>query len=251
MAYRGMCGSIPRKALIVSFPDTTKRNNKNKSDNIDDDESSKYPNKRWMGDLMASGATNATLKRMVIPGSHGSASYSIPLLNLGKTQKISILEQLLCGIRFLDLRISSGKKKGAVNIFHGRLMGCSFEEVLGEIGDFCRTYPTEFVILHVQPERSRPFPAQTKVKALNLVRSHFGSPWDPIPERLLCKANLRNSVLDTPLHKLVSQRGRVLVILNPRIYNDFIIDGVNYNADYIQKDYGFFDAAFWLRDKWQ
>ncbi len=254
MACLRLCGSIPRKASIVTFPGI--------------EEDNEYPNKTWMGDLAAT-SKKSTLKRMVIPGSHDAASYSIPRHKLGsaigKTQNLSIREQLFCGIRFLDLRIASSAKsnkysksnsKSGVSIYHGCLKGCSFEEVLSEIREFCNDYPTEFVILHVQAEHGIPFSASDRVLAFDLLQSHLGSMRDPIQRRLLCKVQIRSQLIDTPLQELIASKGRVCVLLNPRIFQDgfqegFLHNGINYNEEYVKREYGFHSARMWLRDKWQ
>ena len=244
LASCGVCWSMPREPSMASFPH---------------DFASEFPLATWMGDLVEreignDRTTKATLKRLVIPGSHDSASYSIPNSTpgsaVGKTQNLTIKEQLLSGVRFLDLRIASSWRDG-VNIFHGRLMGCPFEQVLDEIRDFCLEFPKEFVILHVVAEFGRPFAAEDKVTALRLMKSRFGSPSGSIKERLICKVNTRSELINTPLQELIRENGRVCVLLESRIYDDFEVDGVEHNEDFVKNQYGFFDSSQWLRDKWQ
>jgi hypothetical protein len=243
LASCGACWSMPREPSMASFPR---------------DFSGEFPLATWMGDLVerekVSSTTKATLKRLVIPGSHDSASYSIPNSTPGsavaKTQNLTIKEQLLFGVRFLDLRIASSGR-GGVNIFHGRLMGCTFEEVLDEIRDFCQEFRKEFVILHVVAEYGRPFSKEDKIAALSLMKSRFGSPSDAIEERLMCKVNSRSELINTPLQELIRENGRVCVLLASRIYDDFVVDGVEHNEDFVKNEYGFFHSTQWLRNKWQ
>jgi len=199
----------------------------------------------------------AKLKTMLIPGSHDSASYSISDQSIGsgvgKCQNVSVKEQLLAGVRFLDLRIASGKTGGGlsgVNIFHGCMMGCPFEVVLDEILWFVKQFPKEFIILHVVAEYGRPFSVADKVKALDLMRDRFGRVSQSVPDRLLCKVKTRHELLSNPLEDVVKKKGRVLVLLMNRIYDDFIIRGVEMNEDAVRTEFGFIDSSLWLRNKW-
>jgi len=190
---------------------------------------------------------------MIIPGSHDSASYTISesafCSAIGRTQNLTIREQLLYGIRFFELRIASGPKGEGVRIFHGRLMGGHFEDILNEISGFCREFPTEFVILLVVAEYERPFTAEGKVLALNMLRMHFGSLSKQVEDRLLCKVVSRSDLVNTPLPDLIRKKGQVFVMLSPRIFNDFEVGGVVFDEKYVQKEYGFFDSTQWLRNK--
>ena len=247
MATCGFCGSLPREASTIVV-------NNNRNDNNNND---KYPHKRWMGDLVAS-KRNVTLKRMVLPGSHQTATYSIPSQKIGsavaKTQNLTIREQLLLGVRFLDLRIASNSNsnESGVNIFHGPFMGCTFEAALQEISGFCEQFPTEFVVLRVKAESRRPFVATDKQGALESMRKWFGNPSDPPSERLLCKADRVESIFNSTLQHVIEQRGRVCVLLDP---NHGFYDDVDFGYDtpfQVKKEYEFFDASQWLfDDEWQ
>jgi len=198
--------------------------------------------------------SRATLKHIIIPGSHDSASSTISesamCSAVGRTQNLTIREQLLSGIRFFDLRIASGKGGTGVNIVHGRLMGARFEVILNDIRSFCEECPTEFVVLLVTAEFEQPFSPEGKVMALNMMRSYLGSINDIVEDRLLCKVSSRSDLVDTPLQDLIRKKGRVFVMLSSRIFNDFVVNGVHYNEKYVQREYGFFDSTQWLRNKY-
>ena len=243
----GSCWNTPREPPLTPFPHCI---------------AGKRPNAAWMGDLVKSEAKHGvkssnrvTLKRLIIPGSHDSASYSIPksvpFSAIGRTQNLTIREQLLSGIRFFDLRIASGRNCEGVNIYHGRLMGAPFEEILNDISCFCKEFPTEFVVLLVAAEYGRPFTPESKVMTLNMLRSHLGSLDDKVEDRLLCKVDSRNDLVNTPLEDLIKKKGRVFVLLSSRFFNDFFINGVQADKEYVRSVYGFFDCMQWLRNKWQ
>jgi len=242
LASCGRCWRMPRKPSLVSFPDFRDGH---------------YPHKTWMQELVEREkdytGPKATLKRMVIPGSHDSGSYSIsnriPFSAIAKTQNLTIRQQLLSGVRFLDLRIASGKM-GGVNIYHGRLMGCKFEETLAQIQLFCMEHRKEFIIVYVQAEYGQRFAPKDKKAALDMMKARFGSRNDDVSQRLLCKVRTRSELIDTPLGKLIETKGRVCVLLRSRIYDDFVVNGVKYNKEFVEENYGFFDYSKWLRDKW-
>ena len=257
MARCGRCFRFPREPALNVFPGG---------------DSDEYHQASWMGDLVRSEIANgkttnkATLKHLIIPGSHNSASYSIPESKLcsaiGICQNLTIKEQLLSGIRFLDIRVGSGRKiprndgksssySSGVNIFHGPLMGCAFEEVLDEISVFCKEFPSEFVIVMVTAEHKRPFSTADKVSALKLMQSHFGSVNDPVDKRLLCNVNSRGDLLNTELQHLIKEKGRVCVLLSESFCRDLVVDGIKHSKEYVKEKYGFCDSYMWIRNKWQ
>jgi len=226
----------------------------------------------------------------VIPGSHDSASYSIPketrFSSIGTTQNLGTREQLLMGIRFLDLRIAAGSghrertepsPRAGVCVCHGVLVGCPLGEVLGDVRSFCRDFPTELVILHVVPEHGRFFPPLARQKSLDALRSCFcgsGSSNENENDNIninneninINNENIINNenndmilrgvssvqeLLDKPLRDLVEGPSRICVLLHPRFYEGFVVGGVEHTASFVEREYGFFDSSGWLRDKWQ
>jgi len=261
MACCGLCGSVPRQPSLISFPHTN---------------DGEYPNRDWMGKLYSAEretdtkscfwqsaeptpTPKITLKNMIIPGSHDSASYSIPKRTIGsaigRTQRLTIREQLLSGVRFLDLRIANGKR--GIHIFHGPLQGCTFWTVLNEITGFCNEFPTEFVIVYVTAENGQPFSAENKAMALWMMTNRFGSnkpkpnpnPPSKLPQ-LLCKVNSRHELFNTPLQELVQENGQICVLLKSWFCPSFMVEGVTYNEATVKKEYGFFASTRWLQDRW-
>ena len=130
---------------------------------------------RWMENL-PSEKQLSPLKDLVIAGSHNSGTFSLDknmeigpdessvirtlgsifgkltnsmVYNWAVTQSMTIYEQLLSGIRYLDLRVAYRTADKKIRVIHG-LFGCTIEEVLDEVNQFLAKYPKEIVILHFQ-----------------------------------------------------------------------------------------------------
>ncbi|SOD02498.1 hypothetical protein SAMN05216486_10394 [bacterium JGI 053] len=93
---------------------------------------------------------------LVIPGSHDSATYSMrgaarPFV---QTQSYNLLAQLLCGIRYLDLRVRGSAARPVVN--HNIVKGRATEHLLRrQVAPFVHRFPSEVLILDFQ-ELGRP-----------------------------------------------------------------------------------------------
>jgi hypothetical protein len=198
----------------------------------------------WMSNLVTS-VPEAKLGDMVIPGTHDSASYSItsfsPYSAVGRTQNVSVLEQLHRGTRFLDLRIAGFGND--VFIYHGCLKGCKFERILDDIHLFCQDFPGEFVVMNVVAEYGRSFESKLKKKALDIIKDSLGSK--------MFQGPTVGKLLETPLKNLVSEGKQVCVVIHPRIYDGFVFGGVEYSDLYISKEYACFNSDTWMQDKWK
>lgn len=123
-----------------------------------------YDTQDWVSQVYASRG-NTTLRQMVIPGTHDSATYTMNassdlspdansiyaaakgvVADWGRTQSYNIYDMLQKGIRHFDLRIL---KKGNrfVNV-HG-LVGMDQEDVLKQVKQFADEHPNEPIILEV------------------------------------------------------------------------------------------------------
>jgi hypothetical protein len=196
-----------------------------------------------MGTLVHS-CPDTKLGDLVIAGSHDSGSNSIEAFKLysavGRTQNVSVLEQLHRGIRFLDLRIAGSGQD--VSVFHGCLKGCPLERILDEVHLFCQDFPGEFLVVQIVAEYGRNFDAASKKKTLDMIQSTLGKVMytDPDVQKLL----------EAPLKTLTMDKKQVCVILHPRIYENFSVDGIDYSDSYVSKTYGCFNADTWLHNKW-
>ncbi|HEV7587126.1 MAG TPA: hypothetical protein VGO40_03255, partial [Longimicrobium sp.] len=88
---------------------------------------------------------------LVIPGSHDSATYSMhgaarPFV---QTQSYNLLAQLLCGIRYLDLRVRGRAARPVVN--HNIVKGHPTGHLLRQqVAPFVQRFPSEVLILDFQ-----------------------------------------------------------------------------------------------------
>lgn len=127
---------------------------------------------RWMENL-PNEKQLCPLKELVIPGSHDSGTFYLDqnmeigpdesptiqalgsvfgrvaksvIYSWSNTQSMSIYEQLLSGIRYLDLRVAYRDEDKHIRILHG-LYGWTVEEILEEVNRFVANFPKEIVIL--------------------------------------------------------------------------------------------------------
>ena len=102
-------------------------------------------------DWMSALPDTTALQRLTIPGSHDSgARYGGPWT---ECQNTTVTDQLLSGIRFLDVRCRV--TDGSFAIHHGAAyQNMMFGDVLGACWDFLAAHPTETVLMRVKQEYS-------------------------------------------------------------------------------------------------
>ena len=177
---------------------------------------------------------------MVIPGTHDSGSYSIDSYKVfsavGRSQTVSILEQLHRGTRFLDIRLGESGKN--INIFHGCLSGTKLERVLEEISLFCHDFPGEFVIIELVAEYGRSYSVKQKMKTLEVLKETLGDK--------MFDEDDKEKMMSTPVKELVLKGKQICVLLHPRFYNDLPTSEAT-----IAADYNCFSSEKWMNSKWQ
>jgi len=131
------------------------------------------------------------LKDMLLPGSHNAGSYKIqntsaiaaaadvptcgaeingfalgdnfPLetvveyelretVNLIETQRVSIFEQLMLGVRFLDLRLGLDQVDGSIRLHHTFFMDLTLAQAAQQVSDFLSVSSAEVVVLKLRPQ---------------------------------------------------------------------------------------------------
>ena len=203
----------------------------------------------WMGQLIAC-RPEVKLRDLVVPGTHDSASYSLNAWTLfsaaGRTQNVSVYEQLLRGARYLDLRVAGASQDTAsdVYIFHGCLQCVKLENVLKEIKVFLELHPQEFIFLEVVPEYGRLYTDEQKLYTLELVRDTFG---DTIYDGKLSYQKLMTQW--TLAQVVTGQKKNMCVMVHPRIYK-FEVQDKEYLEDTILEDFGFANSHRWQRSHW-
>ena len=98
---------------------------------------------QWMGMIK----DETLLKQVVIPGAHDAGTKGLSYL--AETQDRNTANMLVCGTRYLDLRVSK-TKNGELKIYHGPFKGVTLDSVLEQIKQFLQANPTEALILDFQ-----------------------------------------------------------------------------------------------------
>jgi hypothetical protein len=182
------------KSHQVSLPKgTDATNTNNPCDSVissANDETMVASTSNWMERLIQLNDT-IVLKDIIIPGSHHSASYSIPNFRLfsaiAKTQNLSIKQQLNSGIRYLDIRLAPTKDQSQIqcnddnssipnlsniSVWHGSIQGsCTLETVLLDIQEFCCNYTSECIIIEFVPEHGHVMTKEQKRICLDTILS--------------------------------------------------------------------------------
>lgn len=118
---------------------------------------------------------DAFVRSIAIPGSHDAGTYGMSYL--AETQYRDIAEQLACGTRYFDIRVSLDN--GNLRIYHGPFKGVNLDEVLSAFTTFLSKHPTEMLILDFQHfENSAENPTLEKIgKAIpssNIIKNDTG-----------------------------------------------------------------------------
>jgi hypothetical protein len=147
----------------------------------------------WMTELYAF-RPSTRLIDVVIPGTHQSGSYNIsyfsdvepgdnvfyglirPMVaSWAKAQFRSVREQLIGGVRFLDLRVAFDRQGQAI-LTHG-LVSLSLREVLSEISGFLMEHPQEVILIATDLSygyhQSLPSPEEVHTKASEMKQIFF------------------------------------------------------------------------------
>ncbi|WP_428241709.1 phosphatidylinositol-specific phospholipase C [Gynuella sp.] len=102
-------------------------------------------------DWMAQTNDSLPLSAITIPGSHDSGAMYEPIAGTAKTQNLTIREQLLIGVRYLDIRLRH--YEDALVVHHGAVyQHLNFDDVLVSVTDFLAAHPTETILMEVSQE---------------------------------------------------------------------------------------------------
>ena len=99
----------------------------------------------------------------VIPGTHNSASHQAApgmgklIRDWTRNQHTFIADQLLNGVRFLDLRLHARMEVPEIRVSHTIDTIYTLDRVVEEVSSFLLTHPSEFVVLFVQSDSDHPF----------------------------------------------------------------------------------------------
>lgn len=198
----------------------------------------------WMGEL-SKADPSIRVRDLVVPGTHDSASYTIagwkPFSAVGRTQSLTVTQQLVSGARYLDIRFAgAASDPSKLSIWHGCLEGGPLEDILEEIDDFLQQHKGEFVVLELVPEYGRSLTPEQKDIFLQLVKSTFG-------DKIFPGKNLRGLQERLTLGEVVNDQKRQVAIL---LHNRFQENYDNKSEDDIVNEYGYVKSQRYMRNKW-
>ena len=191
---------------------------------------------------------NVKMSDLVIPGTHDSASYSLQAFKLfsaaGRTQNVTVYEQLIRGARYLDIRVA-GDGNGAkdVYVFHGCLKCAKLDTILKEIKHFMEEHPEEFIFCEIVAEYGRDFNDAQRLHTLNLIKDTFG-------DKIYTGNDYDQLMNDWTLSEIVKeQKKNLCIMVHPRIYK-FKVEDVTYEEENIMEQFGFVNSHRWMRSQW-
>jgi 1-phosphatidylinositol phosphodiesterase len=101
---------------------------------------------RWMSSL----ADEHALNQLTMPGSHDTCAYTVDDV-LARTQGATLEEQLVHGVRVLDIRCRH--EEDVFHINHGRIaLGLMFDDIIVTCMDFLERFPGECIVMSVKDE---------------------------------------------------------------------------------------------------
>ena len=102
-------------------------------------------------DWMAALADARGVAELSIPGTHDSGALLEPILGVARAQQLAIADQLVAGVRYLDLRCRH--YQNAFLIYHGPIdQDQTFDDVLATMAKFLDEHPGETLIVSVKEE---------------------------------------------------------------------------------------------------
>lgn len=198
-------------------------------------------------DWMANVADQRRLADMSLPGTHDTMTYalndddymgtSIGIdTDVSMTQNKSLRQQLLAGVRVLDIRCRRTPYNN-FDIYHGSVdTGFDFDDVLLGVTDFLADHPTETVLMRLKPEGNGGTMSFEDVLDTYVNDSRYSSYfWK----------NSRSELASASTTRLGDVRGKIVVLAN--------FSGERFGIDYatanIQDNYTL-DTNWDLYDKW-
>ena len=119
---------------------------------------------------------NKRLYDMLIPGTHDSATHKFVdaalVTNWARAQQFSIYDQLVGGIRYLDIRVNNDLKDGKVYCSH-TFLTFPFAEVVNDVNSFIRANPSEVIFFAVQGDGGNDQLASAKKSAESTLNGMF------------------------------------------------------------------------------
>ncbi len=132
-----------------------------------------------------------TLRHLCLPGSHQSGTYimdrklsPVPMVEgWSRCQGLSVEQQLMGGIRFLDFRLMTDPEDKEVWLHHNLVACEKFRYVLDSIQDFVSEHPSEIVCMHLTSDGK-----QLDWKSVNSLINEYLGP-------RICPADMREMTI--------------------------------------------------------
>ncbi|XP_057867837.2 uncharacterized protein LOC131075063 [Cryptomeria japonica] len=147
--------------------------------------------KQWM---LSSNLSKATLRQIMWPGTHDSATdgMGLPLLirPLVQCQTCSVYHQLLRGTRVLDIRVDH-----TMHVCHGIIQGYCLHIVIQQVLKFLSETCMEFIILQIRTEYGHRDPPEIEEWLIQQLGDHLLAPQmsvfgktlgELMPKRVIC-----------------------------------------------------------------
>ena len=207
---------------------------------------------QWMEQLVASAPQNHTftLRDLVLPGTHDSGSGTIGRFKIfsaaGRTQNLSLYEQLKAGIRYLDVRVANGTTGGddILSIWHGCLEGGNLDNALQGVADFLQEHTKELVVIELVPEYGKQFSTNQKRCCLDIAQRLLGG-----SERIIPASHVPEIIETKPFGQVISSMSqRVIVLLHNRFFEGD--NAIDISMEEISSKYGFVKGDELLRNPW-
>lgn len=190
------------------------------------DEEVKTSNEEWMKKIK----NDTRLSELSLPGTHDSMSFYGG--DIVRCQTLSLEDQLISGVRVLDIRCRHIEDVFAIH--HGSVFQKAFfGDVLNIVADYLEKNQSECVLMRVKEEYK---PENVTRTFEETFRYHY---WDKYKE---------NFLLDTNYNPIMCQmRGKIVILQDLEACNRY---GINYNNFCIQDDYHL-DTNWDLYGKWE
>ncbi|MDC4249089.1 phosphatidylinositol-specific phospholipase C [Enterococcus faecium] len=173
----------------------------------------------------------ARVSQLSLPGTHDSMAWKPNLtgLDITRTQTMGLEDQLISGIRVIDIRVKYEETK--FSCYHGPIyLGYDFDHVLKTIENFLRNNPTETVFMRFSQENSSASDEKMKMLFIDYYRKY---------ENMFYKGRERNP-------KVKDIRGKLVLFSNVWSLNPY---GIDYR-DLIKQDAYHLNTNWDLYSKW-
>ncbi|MGL5244945.1 MAG: phosphatidylinositol-specific phospholipase C domain-containing protein, partial [Sarcina sp.] len=186
---------------------------------------------KWMKGLK----DNIPLSKLSIPGTHDTMSLGWGG-DIAQNQSKSLINQLTCGIRFLDIRLGAfPNSKHLLYSYHGFIyLHSNFFEILNIVTYFLNNNPTETILMRIRQEHTE----ESAEIFMSLIEKFLNNP--QYSQYFYKNIKNKNPVLG-------QLRGRILIIQN---FTGFL-KGLDYKKDFDIQDNYYLRTNWDLYSKWE